>query len=121
MKTKKIYSSILLLTLSTICIAQEGETITKKENNTTQQIKTGELIAPPFSVQINNNKNLTEANKAKEDAKRDFPGITSYLKLNNKKYSITLGKYKTLQEAQQSLKIIKKKYPNATLISNQKD
>ncbi|MCL5245718.1 hypothetical protein M4I21_07865 [Cellulophaga sp. 20_2_10] len=72
-------------------------------------------------MQINNNKNLTEANKAKEDAKRDFLRITNYLRLNNKRYSITLGKYKTLEEAQHSLKIIKKTYPNATLISNQKD
>ncbi|SFW46277.1 SPOR domain-containing protein [Cellulophaga fucicola] len=121
MKTKKIYSSILLMTLCTICIAQEGETITKKEQKNTQEIKSSKLITPPFSIQIANNKNLKEAKEIKAKATREFPSITAHIKPNNQKYNVILGDFKTLEEAQKKIALIKNKHPESVLISNQKN
>lgn len=122
MKNKKIYLSIFTLTLCfTICTAQEGETLTKQSESTTIQTTNSKLISPPFSIQIHQSETLKEANNIKSKARRDFTGITSYLKNDNNTYSITLGKFKTLNEAQERLKTIKRKYPQAVLLSNQKE
>lgn len=87
------------MTLCTICIAQEGETITKKEQKNAQEIKSSKLITPPFPIQIANNKNLKEANEIKAKATREFPSITAHIKPDNQKYSVTLGEIKTLEKA----------------------
>lgn len=121
MKTTKIYISLFLLTLcTTLCVAQESETLISEEKNKATAVSKNTLLTPPFTIQIHQSKTLAEANKIKSEAKKNFPEIRTELKSNQNIHSITLGNFNSINEAQQKLKTIKTKYPAAVLISNSK-
>lgn len=85
MKTTKIYISLFFLTFfSTLCFAQESEISINEEENKTTTVNQNTLLAPPFAIQIHQSTNIAEANKIKSEAKRNFPGMSTKLKSNQK-------------------------------------
>lgn len=47
----------------------------------------------------NQQQNLKEINETKSKTRREFPCISTHIKPNNQKYSVTLGEIKTLEKA----------------------
>ncbi len=121
---KKFYTSLLCLGFSAFCLAQEGQVTLKQDEGLEKLLnlyKESNKTSRYYTIQIHSSKASQGAQNAKEKAAKEFPDWPSTLDFINEYYKVTIGKFNTKFEAQQKLIEVKKEYPNALLIADQKE
>ncbi|MDO6490265.1 MAG: SPOR domain-containing protein [Cellulophaga sp.] len=121
---KTLYTSIICLTLSTFCFAQEGDVTIKQDKSLeklldlyTESNKTSKY----YTIQIHSSQSPSKANSKKSEAQESFTNWFSEISFDQPNYKVRIGKFNTKFEAQQKLIEVHKKYPNAFLIADQKE
>ncbi len=110
--------TILLLSFSVFCLAQDG-TITIEQDSKIDQLveiyKDANTNSGYYQIQVGFGGHQYAQN-LKSKIEIDFPGWYSKIDFKEPTYRVRLGKFKTKMEAQRRLIKVRKKYPSAFLL-----
>ncbi|ADY29678.1 MULTISPECIES: SPOR domain-containing protein [Cellulophaga] len=121
---KTLYTTLLCLSFSAFCFAQEGQITIKQDEGLEKLLNLyaeNNKTSKYYTIQIHSSQSPSKANSEKNEAEQNFKNWYSEISFYEPNYKVRIGKFNTKFEAQQKLIEVQKKYPNAFLIADQKE
>ncbi|MEA1784582.1 SPOR domain-containing protein [Arenibacter sp. GZD96] len=119
---KKTIYSIILLTITSFTMAQEGQIKLEQDPRIETLLaiyKRSVADVSFYRIQVGFG-SFDAAQKLKMQVDGDFPGWYSKIDFESPSYRVRLGQFKTKLEAERKLMEVRKKYPQAMLLKPEK-